>query len=194
MTTQTPMQMQIDANGWLDGARHIPSQNCAPRQCDDPTLVVLHAISLPPNEFGGPGIEALFTNTLSANAHPYFAEIAALHVSAHFVIDRAGRVTQYVSCEEVAWHAGVSMWCGVEKCNEFSIGIELEGCDDLPFTAHQYAALGGLLDALHARYPGLRDAVGHNDVAPGRKTDPGSHFDWAIVPPRWQQWRTKTMG
>jgi N-acetyl-anhydromuramoyl-L-alanine amidase len=182
--------MLISNDGWLAGATHTPSPNCAPRaEGIAPTLVVIHAISLPPREFGGDAVQALFTNTLNADAHPYYAEIAALRVSAHFFINRQGLVQQFVSCEEVAWHAGVSVWKGQEACNGFSIGIELEGCDELPFTPDQYRALSETLTALQSRYPTLIDAAAHSEIAPGRKTDPGPCFEWEKVDAKWQRWR-----
>ena len=138
---------------------------------------MIHGISLPPRTFGGDGVVRLFTNTLDAAAHPYYATIAHLRVSAHFFIRRDGALLQFVSCNDRAWHAGVSSWRGRERCNDFSIGIELEGADDVPYTARQYAKLAALLRALKSRYP-LEAAVGHSDVAPGRKTDPGPAFDW----------------
>ena len=144
-------------------------------------LVVVHCISLPPGQYGGPEIEAFFTNTLDCEGHPYFAEIANLEVSAHFLIRRAGEVVQFVSTDERAWHAGVSSWQGREQCNDFSIGIELEGCDEEAYTDPQYDALNQLLTSLTKQYPDIRhDAiVGHSDIAPGRKTDPGPAFDWS---------------
>ena len=182
--------MQIDPMGWLVDATHTPSPNFAQRpQGVEPTLVVVHAISLPPREFGGREVRALFCNTLDADAHPYFEQIASLRVSSHFFINRPGTVEQFVSCEAVAWHAGVSAWKSQAACNGFSIGIELEGCDELPFTRGQYQALAAVLSALKKRYPSLADAVGHSDIAPGRKSDPGPCFDWAQIDLSWQQWR-----
>jgi AmpD protein len=140
-------------------------------------LLVIHAISLPPGEFGGPGIEALFLNRLDSSAHPYYRTIANLRVSAHFLIRRDGALAQFVPCTRRAWHAGESSWRGRARCNDFSIGIELEGADEVPFEAAQYDTLGALTTALAAVYP-LVDAVGHSDIAPGRKTDPGPFFDW----------------
>ncbi|MGE0857477.1 MAG: 1,6-anhydro-N-acetylmuramyl-L-alanine amidase AmpD [Gammaproteobacteria bacterium] len=171
-----------DATGWLPGARHVLSPNHDDRPAGTRVdLVVLHAISLPPDEFGGPYVEALFTNRLDSRAHPYFATLEGLRVSAHFVIDRVGALTQFVALEARAWHAGVSRWQGRERCNDFSIGIELEGCDTRPFEDAQYATLASLLAELFARLPtlGRERVVGHSDVAPGRKTDPGPCFDWA---------------
>ena len=141
-------------------------------------LLVIHSISLPPGEFGGPGIEQLFTNRLDPGAHPYFRAIAGLRVSAHFLIRRDGALIQFVACGKRAWHAGVSAWRGRERCNDFSIGVELEGADDRAFEDAQYAQLVTLTRALRARYP-IADIAGHADIAPGRKTDPGPRFDWA---------------
>ena len=144
---------------------------------------MVHGISLPPGQFGSGDIEALFTNKLDPTAHPYFAEVAHLEVSAHFLIRRTGEVVQFVSADERAWHAGVSSWCGREHCNDFSIGIELEGTDDAPYEDPQYEALAALISLLRKHYPSIRsDAiVGHSDIAPGRKTDPGPAFDWQRV-------------
>lgn len=142
------------------------------------TLLVVHAISLPPGEFGGPWIDDLFMGTLDSGAHPYFREIAGLQVSAHFVIRRDGSLIQYVPCDKRAWHAGASSWNGCERCNDFSIGVELEGSDDVPFAEPQYETLARLTRELQARY-GRLDLAGHSDIAPGRKTDPGPWFDWA---------------
>lgn len=167
--------------GWLPGARHVASPNHDERPAGTIIdLVVLHAISLPPDEFGGPYVEALFTNRLDPRAHPYFADLESLRVSAHFFIDRGGALTQFVPLGARAWHAGVSRWQGRERCNDFSVGIELEGCDTRPFEDAQYATLARLLAELFARLPALgrERVVGHSDVAPGRKTDPGPCFDW----------------
>ena len=167
-----------DDSGWLASARREPSPN---RDARPPgvavELIVIHAISLPPNEFGGPGIIELFTNRLDPGAHPYYASIHGLKVSAHFLIRRDGELIQFVSCADRAWHAGVSSWRGRAACNDFSLGIELEGCDSAAFTDAQYGALIALLDELRCRHP-IVDVVGHDDVAPGRKTDPGPCFDW----------------
>jgi len=141
------------------------------------TLLVLHSISLPPGEYGGDAIERLFTNRLDPAAHPYFAEVAALRVSSHFLIRRDGELLQFVPLGRRAWHAGVSSWRGRERCNDFSVGVELEGSDDAPFTDPQYARLAALIAALRRALP-LRDIAAHSDVAPGRKTDPGPGFDW----------------
>ena len=170
--------MHIDSNGLLRDARFIPSPNCDARPDNPvPSLIVIHNISLPPDEFGGPGVIDLFTNQLDPATHPYSATIAELKVSAHFFIRRDGEIIQFVPCTERAWHAGASTWCGRERCNDFSIGIELEGSDTTPFTDAQYAALNQLTRALRAAYP-IQDVAGHADIAPERKTDPGPHFDW----------------
>ena len=142
------------------------------------TLIVVHGISLPPGRFGGHAVEQLFTNRLDPKANASYADLRGLRVSAHFFVRRDGRLVQFVSCAMRAWHAGVSRWRGRERCNDFSIGIELEGTDDLPYAAAQYAMLARLVKALRRRYP-IADVVGHSDVAPGRKTDPGPAFDWA---------------
>ena len=164
--------------GWLSLARRIDSPNVDDRPAGVlPSLIVVHAISLPPGRFGSDDIARLSTNSLDPSAHPYFAEIAALRVSAHFLIRRDGELIQFVSCDRRAWHAGVSSWKGRARCNDFSVGIELEGCDELPFETTQYARLNALLAALHAYY-GALDIAGHSDVSPGRKTDPGPCFEW----------------
>ncbi len=166
-------------DGVLGGVRCVASPNCDERPAGTAvSLIVIHAISLPPGQFGGTAVEALFTNRLAADAHPYYRDIHALRLSAHFFIERSGRITQFVPCDRRAWHAGVSSWRGRPACNDFSIGIELEGCDQQAFAEAQYQALEPLLRALHRAYP-INDVVGHSDVAPGRKTDPGPHFDWA---------------
>ena len=142
------------------------------------SLVVIHNISLPPGEFGGPWIDDLFMGTLDPTVHPYFADIAGLRVSSHFLIRRDGELIEYVPPDKRAWHAGVSTWKGRERCNDFSIGIELEGADDVPFAEPQYETLARLVSDLQSRY-GALDFAGHSDIAPGRKTDPGPWFDWA---------------
>lgn len=163
---------------WIDGARRCPSPNCDERPAGtDVTLIVVHAISLPPDEFGGPGVAQLFTNALDPEAHPYYAAISHLRVSAHFFIRRDGTLLQFVPTEARAWHAGASTWCGRERCNDFSIGIELEGCDTQAFEAVQYERLAALLRELCTRHP-IEAVTGHSDIAPGRKTDPGPCFDW----------------
>lgn len=169
----------LDDSGLLPGVDFVPSPNCDERSAgEEVCLVVVHAISLPPGEFGGDGVERLFTNTLDPTQHPYYVGIHALRVSAHFFIRRDGRLIQFVPCGKRAWHAGSSRWQGRERCNDFSVGIELEGCDELPFEPEQYRQLAHLVGVLARRYP-LRDVVGHADIAPGRKTDPGPQFDWA---------------
>ena len=167
-----------DAQGWLPVATREPSPNFDARPPGATIdLIVIHAISLPPDEFDGPGIIELFTNRLDPAAHSYYASICSLRVSAHFLIRRDGELIQFVGCEQRAWHAGASSWRGRSACNDFSLGIELEGCDSVAFTDAQYRELAILVDQLRARYP-IVDIVGHSDIAPGRKTDPGPHFDW----------------
>lgn len=165
-------------HGWVMPARHLPSPNYDQRAAGPVELLVVHNISLPPSQYGGPGIEQLFTNCLDAAEHPYYAGIAHLRVSAHFLIRRTGELVQFVSCDERAWHAGVSSWHGRERCNDFSIGIELEGSDFEAFCPEQYAVLRQLVQVLRQHYP-LREVTGHSDIAPGRKTDPGPYFDWS---------------
>jgi AmpD protein len=173
----------LDAEGWLAGARRIPSPNQDARpEGMAVALVVLHNISLPPGQFGGEGIVELFSNRLDPAGHPYYAAIQDLRVSAHFLIRRDGELIQFVACDQRAWHAGVSTWRGRERCNDFSVGIELEGTDDQPFTDAQYARLDELMEALYRRYP-ITEVTGHSDIAPGRKTDPGPYFDWSRVKP-----------
>ncbi|MGL5949048.1 MAG: 1,6-anhydro-N-acetylmuramyl-L-alanine amidase AmpD [Aeromonas sp.] len=176
------MTLTLTADGWCPQARHVPSPHCNARaEPNDISLLVVHGISLPPRQFGGPWIDQLFQGQLDAAAHPYFAEIAHLQVSAHCLIRRDGELVQYVPFSARAWHAGQSCWQGRAACNDYSIGIELEGCDDVPYAAAQYQRLAELTCALQAAYPALGDAqiVGHSDIAPGRKTDPGTAFDWA---------------
>ncbi|GAB1392193.1 1,6-anhydro-N-acetylmuramyl-L-alanine amidase AmpD [Rhodocyclaceae bacterium] len=169
---------QPDAAGWVPACRRILSPNYDERPADTQIdLLVIHAISLPPGEFGGNAVPEFFTNRLDAAAHPYFATIAARRVSAHFFIRRDGEVIQFVSCLSRAWHAGVSCWQGRKRCNDFSLGIELEGDDLNDYAEAQYAALGSLAAGLQAVYP-IMTTVGHADIAPARKTDPGPHFDW----------------
>jgi N-acetyl-anhydromuramoyl-L-alanine amidase len=169
---------RLNEEGLVEGARYVPSPNCDARPPDAAIeLVIVHAISLPPGVFGGPGIIEFFTNRLDFGAHPYYAGLADLRVSAHVLVRRDGELIQFVPCARRAWHAGASSWCGRSRCNDFSIGIELEGWDEAPFEAPQYDALAALSRSLRARYP-IVDIVGHSDVAPGRKTDPGPHFDW----------------
>ncbi|BBP03425.1 N-acetyl-anhydromuranmyl-L-alanine amidase [Sulfuriferula plumbiphila] len=170
--------MKLQQNGVVSGVRFIASPNCDWRPNPaDIRLLVVHNIALPPGEFGGDGVIALFTNRLDPAAHPYYASIHPLRVSAHFFIRRAGEIIQFVPCGKRAWHAGISSWRGWEKCNDFSIGVELEGDDYTPFSDAQYAQLAALIALFKTVYPGI-DIVGHSDIAPGRKTDPGAHFDW----------------
>jgi AmpD protein len=172
------VKLAVDARGIVAAARQFASPNFDARPPGvEPSLVVIHGISLPPGVFRGDGVIRLFTNTLDATAHPYYASIADLRVSAHFFIRRRGTLIQFVSCNDRAWHAGVSSWCGRERCNDFSVGIELEGADDVAYTAAQYGRLAALLFALKRRYP-MTAAVGHSHIAPGRKSDPGPAFDW----------------
>ena len=168
----------FDAAGWLLTARRRASPNCDARpQGMAIELIVIHNISLPPGVFDGDAVIDLFTNRLDWDAHPYYQGIRGLEVSAHFFIRRDGSLIQFVPCTLRAWHAGTSSWQGRERCNDFSIGIELEGSDDLPFTEAQYAALIPLVRQLKNSYP-IRAVTGHSDIAPGRKTDPGPCFDW----------------
>ena len=172
------------AEGWWSAAHHHPSPNFGPRPPATPvSLIVLHNISLPPGEFSAQPVVDFFLNRLAVDAHPYFAEIALLQVSAHFYIARDGALFQFVGADQRAWHAGQSCWRGDANCNDFSIGIELAGSDDTPFAAAQYATLWPLLRALRQRYP-VTAIAGHSDIAPGRKTDPGPCFDWPAVAER----------
>lgn len=166
--------------GWIDEATRVPSPHFDERpEGEVPSLLVVHNISLPPGEFGGPHIDQLFTGTLDPNAHPYFAEIHHLRVSAHCLIRRDGEVVQYVPFDKRAWHAGVSVFAGRERCNDFSVGIELEGTDTVDFTDEQYHQLARVTDLLMKSYPITTERIqGHSDIAPGRKTDPGPRFDW----------------
>ena len=171
----------IDAAGWCQQARRVPSPHHNERVSpDDISLLVVHGISLPPGEFGGPFIDDLFMGRLDPEAHPYFAGIHQLRVSAHCLIRRDGELVQYVPFGARAWHAGVSSWQGREACNDFSIGIELEGTDETPYAEAQYRGLVGLTRAISERYPAINHEkiVGHCDIAPGRKTDPGASFQW----------------
>jgi N-acetyl-anhydromuramoyl-L-alanine amidase len=190
-------EIKIDKNGFADSARQIASPNFDARVSSDNSvnknanngannlvpeisMIVIHNISLPPNQYGGNGVIELFTNTLNPDEHPYYAEIFTRKVSSHFFIRRDGELIQFVSCLKRAWHAGVSNWLGRERCNDFSIGIELEGSDFEVFEAAQYAVLQQLIDGLKTAYP-IQNIVGHSDIAPGRKTDPGPYFDWLKV-------------
>jgi len=174
----------IANSGWLSGVRHVRSPNYdeRPLECS-PDLIIVHGISLPPCEFGGPGIDQLFTNCLNPDEHPYYAEIAALQVSSHFLIRRDGELVQYVDIFKRAWHAGQSSYKERERCNDFAIGIELEGTDDLAYEAVQYETLAQLVQILRNSVTTLEVApvVGHSDVAPGRKTDPGPAFSWTML-------------
>lgn len=167
--------------GLVDGARQVPSPNCdeRPPGCG-PELIILHGISLPPGEFGGPWIDRFFTNELDSSAHPYFEKIVGQKVSSHLLIERNGDVVQYVSLHQRAWHAGESCYRDRERCNDYSIGIELEGTDTIAYESRQYTALCTVIRALHRAFPSLAvtPVVGHSDVAPERKTDPGPAFDW----------------
>ncbi|EON15445.1 MULTISPECIES: 1,6-anhydro-N-acetylmuramyl-L-alanine amidase AmpD [Pandoraea] len=170
--------LTLDANGWVREAERLPSPNFDTRPDGMPTdLLVVHNISLPPGQFGGDEIAAFFQNRLDHDAHPFFDEIRGVHVSSHFLVRRDGALQQFVSCDARAWHAGASSFEGRSRCNDFSIGVELEGTDELPFTAAQYATLAALTRALCERYP-IQAVAGHADIAPGRKTDPGPHFEW----------------
>ncbi|CAM3293155.1 N-acetylmuramoyl-L-alanine amidase [Pseudomonas floridensis] len=173
--------MQLDcASGWCHGLQHCPSPNFNSRPESEISLLVIHNISLPPAQFKTGKVQAFFQNQLDTSEHPYFEGIAHLTVSAHFLIERDGDVIQFVSCLDRAWHAGVSSFQGREGCNDFSIGIELEGTDDQPFTDAQYTALIELTRQLRRAYPKItaERICGHSDIAPGRKTDPGPCFDW----------------
>jgi N-acetyl-anhydromuramoyl-L-alanine amidase len=176
--------MKISDLGVLEGIRYVASPHCDFRPAgQDIRLLVIHNISLPPGEFAGGAVEALFAGHLDWDAHPYFQSIRGLKVSTHFFIRRDGELIQFVPCSRRAWHAGISSWQGQERCNDFSIGIELEGSDDTPFTEPQYQTLLPLLDALRTRYR-IAAVVGHSDIAPARKTDPGPYFDWSRADPR----------
>lgn len=169
--------LKINQDGICPQAQFIESPNHDLREIDDIKLIVIHNISLPPNNYGGEGVIDLFTNQLNTNDHPYYAEIAHLKVSSHFFIRRDGSLIQFVPCTKRAWHAGVSKWEGREKCNDFSIGIELEGSDFEAFEPKQYDTLKLLIESLKMTYP-IQSVVGHSDIAPGRKTDPGPYFNW----------------
>ena len=172
---------EIDHTGWCPVAVRVTSPNYDSRPAGSLVeLIVIHAISLPPGQFGGEAVRQLFTNLLDPDAHPYFAEIEALRVSAHFFIRRDGELLQFVSCNDRAWHAGVSSWQTRERCNDFSIGIELEGDDETNFEEAQYQILNELIAGLCRAFP-IVDVVGHCDIAPGRKTDPGAGFDWQRI-------------
>ena len=176
------MTTAIDSHGWLRDAAHVPSPNHNLRpENTQVDLLVIHNISLPPGEFGSGYVERFFCNQLNADEHPYFATIADLQVSSHLLIDRDGQVTQFVPFYARAWHAGASQFSGRENCNDFSIGIELEGTDQLPYSDSQYQRLAEITRQLMAQFPAITTEriVGHSDISPGRKTDPGPAFDWA---------------
>ncbi len=185
MIVVTTAPLIIDRDGWVPPVDRaiecIPSPNHDARPTGvEPSLIVVHGISLPPGEFGGRAIDALFTNTLDFAAHPYFETLRDLRVSSHFLVRRDGRLAQFVSCDARAWHAGASSCEGRERCNDFSIGIELEGDDAAPYAAAQYDRLIVVVDALTARHS-IDVIAAHSDIAPGRKTDPGVFFDWPLV-------------
>jgi AmpD protein len=170
--------LKPDQLGWLSGVKRVESPNCDAHPARTPIdLLVIHSISLPPNEYGGDAIERFFTNTLNHAEHPYFEQLKGVRVSSHFLVRRNGQIVQFVPCNKRAWHAGVSTWRGRSRCNDFSIGIELEGSDFEQFTKFQYVALVRLTRCLKRIYP-IADIVGHSDIAPERKTDPGPFFDW----------------
>ena len=172
--------LTIDEAGWCSQAAQLPSPNHDERPVDSViSLIVIHNISLPPNEFGGAWITDLFLNRLNPEAHPYFEAIHTYEVSSHFLIRRDGELIQYVSTANRAWHAGASTWRGQSRCNDFSIGIELEGCDTKPFTHAQYDVLAALTHTLKKYFPAINSVAGHSEIAPQRKTDPGPCFEWA---------------
>jgi AmpD protein len=173
--------LNINQDGITDEARFIASPNVDARPlATDISLIVIHNISLPPNQYMGNGVIELFSNQLNPDEHPYYAEIAHLKVSSHFFIRRDGELIQFASCNDRAWHAGASNWQGRERCNDFSIGIELEGSDFEAFEPMQYETLETLVASIKARYP-IKSIIGHSDIAPGRKTDPGPYFDWSRI-------------
>jgi len=172
------------ATGWIEGVRRVASPNFDERPPgSDLGLIVVHGISLPPGQFGNGWIDRFFCNDLPGTEHPFFTTICTMTVSSHALIARDGAVTQYVPFTRRAWHAGQSSYCGRTACNDFSVGIEVEGADDVPYDARQYAMLATLIGALRHAYPSLRnaDVVGHSDISPGRKTDPGPAFDWSVL-------------
>jgi AmpD protein len=170
--------VKINAQGWLSGLRRISSPNYDARPAGEKiNLLIIHSISLPPERFEGMAVTQLFTNTLNCDEHPYYEKLRGVRVSAHFFIRRNGEIIQFVSCNQRAWHAGVSQWWGKTRCNDFSLGIEMEGSDSVGYTDKQYQKLVYLTRRLCRAYP-IAEIVGHADVAPGRKTDPGPYFDW----------------
>ncbi len=188
------MRAKLNDQGLVEGVRYVASPNCDERPAGCAIdLLVIHYISLPPGRFGGGAIEAFFMNRLDADAHPFFATIAKLRASAHFLVRRDGKVIQFVPCAKRAWHAGESSWKGRSRCNDFSIGIEVEGDGETPFTAAQYRRLAAVTRLLMARYP-IAEIVGHSDIAPARKVDPGPHFDWARYRAMVEAPRTRTRG
>jgi AmpD protein len=186
--------LTIDDHGWLQHVPHVKSPNfeARPKSCDV-RLIVVHGISLPPGQFGGGHVQQLFTNRLDPDAHDYFRQIEGLKVSAHCLIERNGVLTQFVSFHDRAWHAGVSCWHEQDNCNDFSIGIELEGSDDAPYEPAQYAQLARLVIALRKQYPAITEQAicGHSDIAPGRKTDPGPFFDWQLLSRKISEFQTQ---
>lgn len=174
------VELEADCR-WLKGIRRVPSPNCDERPYGvEISLLVIHGISLPPGQYGGPYIDQLFTNTLDPDEHPYFKEIQKLRVSSHLMVNRGGLITQYVPFHLRAWHAGESEFRGRKACNDFSIGIELEGCDEQPYEQVQYEILSDIIQVFRNYWTGIKPdhIVGHCDIAPGRKTDPGTAFDW----------------
>ncbi len=168
----------MDPQGWVNEATRVPSPNFNQRPPEvEVSLIVIHCISLPPGEFGGDAICELFLNQLDCHSHPYYETLKGLEVSSHFLIRRGGELIQFVSCHERAWHAGISVWQDKLNCNDYSIGIELEGTTDREFTEEQYLSLLELVKLLKKYYP-IIDLVGHQHIAPGRKDDPGPYFDW----------------
>ena len=177
----TPAPDALWDGGWYRFARRLDSPNFGPRPAGTAIdLVVVHSISLPPGVYGGDEVRQLFTNTLDWDAHPYFQSIRGMQVSAHFFVRRGGELWQFVSCDDRAWHAGPSTWCGKDNCNDYSVGIELEGLEGETFEPAQYEALADLCAAVAAKYP-IQHIAGHEHIAPGRKQDPGARFDWALL-------------
>ena len=180
MTSQDNL-FKIDEDGFLSHVKQIESPNYDLRPPNQTiSLIVIHCISLPPNKFDNPYIEDFFSNKLKINRHTYFKKIKDLKVSSHFLIKRKGELMQFVSCLNRAWHAGSSSWKNINNCNDFSIGIELEGTDIIKYEDIQYKVLIKLLKSLYIKYP-IADIVGHSDISPGRKTDPGDSFDWNLI-------------
>ena len=173
-------RLKLNSLGYIESATQIASPNFDARPETEISIIVIHNISLPPNEYGGAGIVQLFTNGLNPNEHPYYAEIHTHKVSSHFLIRRDGELIQFVSCLQRAWHAGVSQWQGRERCNDFSVGIELEGSDFEAFEAAQYKMLQSLVKCLQKTY-NIQQVLGHSDIAPSRKTDPGPYFEWKKI-------------